>query len=175
MGPEDLLSLHKNIQDLLPPPDDTEDSKLPALPAAILEEELSLGSLDQDNTLDNDDNLLKNTFDKYLPSPSLQNFTANIPFSVITKRSSPTTGSLRTMTTHHLSKIQQLGKIATPRTVSLDTTTHPHINISTPHTTSMATANPFAILNDDNESTVDPTSSPTEDNTSTINFTTTST
>merc|ERR1711973_935830 len=78
LSPEDLLSLHKNIQDLLPPPDDTEDSKLPALPAAILDKELSLGSLDQDNTLDNDDNLLKNTFDNYLPSPSLQNFTANI-------------------------------------------------------------------------------------------------
>ena len=107
--------------------DTTEDSKLPALPEATLNDNISLGSLNQESLV-TDTNLIKNTFKNYLPSRSVQNFTANIPFSVITKRSSPTTGSLRTMTTQHLHDIQMLGKIATPRTVSFDAPTSPHIN-----------------------------------------------
>ena len=42
LSTEDLLSLQADIKTRLPPTDDTEDSKLPALPAAVLDDELSL-------------------------------------------------------------------------------------------------------------------------------------
>ena len=124
LSPEDLRALQTDISNLLPPPEETEDfdkkpAALPTLPEVDLVENLSLGSLD------NDDNINNETFDHYLQSHVFKPFSPNIPFSLVTKQNSPpslTTGSLRTLHTDHHHQLKTLGTISTPRTVSFDTT-----------------------------------------------------
>ena len=80
---------------------------------------------------------------------------ANISFSTLRTRSSPTqltTRSLPTLSTARLQEIQTLGQITTPTTLTVP----PNLNTFTTHLSSLASTNPFAPLSDEDTDTQPP-------------------